>query len=141
MLELMCVFAGMDHVGVAVKNLDDAIKVYRDTLGFKLEAVHVLTERKVKVAFLSSGGETLIELLEPLGTDSTIAKFLETRGEGIHHFAMKVENIAEVLEQFKKRGVMLIDEESKIGAEGKKIAFVHPKSTKGVLLELCETPQ
>jgi methylmalonyl-CoA epimerase len=136
----MQVFVGMDHVGVAVKNLDEAIKVYRDTLGFKLEGVHVLAERKVKVAFLSCGGETQIELLEPLGSDGTIVKFLETRGEGIHHFAMKVENIAVALEGFKKKGVTLIDETPKKGAEGKKIAFVHPKSTKGVLLELCEGP-
>ena len=134
----MKVFVGMDHVGVAVRNLDEAIKVYRDTLGFKLEGVHVLTERKVKVAFLSASGETQIELLEPLGSGSTIAKFLETRGEGIHHFAMKVKDIVEVLEELKKKGVTLIDEMPKKGAEGKKIAFVHPKSTKGVLLELCE---
>jgi len=133
-------FAGMDHVGVAVKNLDEAIKIYRDMLGFKLEGVHVLTERKVKTAFLSSGGETQVELLEPLGSESTIAKFLETRGEGIHHFAMRVKNISAVLEEFKKKGVTLIDEKPKMGAEGKKIAFVHPKSTKGVLLELCEIP-
>jgi len=133
-------FVGMDHVGVAVKNLDEAIKIYRDILGFKLESVHVLTEQKVKVAFLSSGGETHVELLEPLGSESTVAKFLETRGEGVHHFAMKVENIVTMLEEFKKKGVTLIDEKPKIGAEGKKIVFVHPKSTKGVLLELCEMP-
>ena len=129
-------FIGMDHVGVAVKNLDEAVRVYRDALGFTLEGIHVLNERKVKVAFLSSGGETDIELLEPLSNDSTIAKFLETRGEGIHHFAMKVDNVEVALEDFKKKGVTLIDEKPKAGAEGKKIAFVHPKSTKGVLLEL-----
>lgn len=133
-------FAGMDHVGVAVKNLDEAIKIYRDMLGFKLEGVHVLTERKIKTAFLSSEGETKVELLEPLGSESTIAKFLETRGEGIHHLAVRVKNIDAVLEEFKKKGVTLIDEKPKMGAEGKKIAFVHPKSTKGVLLELCEIP-
>ncbi|MBS7616086.1 methylmalonyl-CoA epimerase [Candidatus Bathyarchaeota archaeon] len=129
-------FIGMDHVGVAVKNLDEAIKVYRDILGFKLLGVHVLTERKVKVAFLSSGGETQIELLEPLSNDSPIAKFLENRGEGIHHFAVKVADIEKALKDFKQNGVTLIDEEPKMGAEGKKIAFVHPKSTRGVLLEL-----
>jgi methylmalonyl-CoA epimerase len=134
----MQVFIGIDHVGVAVKNLDEALKVYRDTLGFKLEGVHVLTERKVKVAFLSTGGEAKIEILEPLSSDSTIGKFLETHGEGVHHFAMKVKNIVEALEEFKKKGVTLIDETPQKGAEGKKIAFVHPKSTKGVLLELCE---
>lgn len=133
-------FAGVDHVGVAVKNLDEAVKVYRDALGFKLEGIHVLTERKVKVAFLSSGGETDIELLEPLSSDSTIAKFIETRGEGIHHFAVKVDDIETVLEDLKQKSVVLIDEKPKAGAEGKKIAFVHPKSTCGVLLELVQTP-
>jgi methylmalonyl-CoA/ethylmalonyl-CoA epimerase len=130
----------MDHVGVAVKSLDEALKVYRDVLGFKLEGTHVLIERKVKVAFLSSGGQTNVELLEPLSGDSTIAKFLEVRGEGVHHFAMKVENIEAVLADYKKNGVTLIDETPKAGAGGARIAFVHPKSTRGVLLELCERP-
>jgi len=134
-------FAGMDHVGVAVKNLDEAIMIYRDALGFKLLGVHVLVERKVKVAFLSSGGETQIELLEPIGSDSPIAKFLENHGEGIHHFAAKVDNIEQALEEYKKRGVALIDEQPKAGAEGKRIAFVNPKSTKGVLLELVESSE
>jgi methylmalonyl-CoA epimerase len=130
----------MDHVGVAVKSLDEALKVYRDVLGFKLEGTHVLTERRVKVAFLSSGGQTNVELLEPLSDDSTIAKFLEIRGEGVHHFAMKVKDIEAVLADYKKNGVTLIDETPKAGAGGSKIAFVHPKSTRGVLLELCERP-
>jgi len=129
-------FVGVDHVGVAVKNLDEAIRVYSDVLGFRLEGVHVLTERKVKVAFLSTGGETRIELLEPLGSDSPVAKFLENRGEGIQHIAVKVKDIEEVLGELKAKGVMLIDEKPKIGVEGAKIAFVHPKSTRGVLLEL-----
>jgi len=133
-------FAGLDHVGVAVKNLDDAVKVYRDVLGFKLEGIHVLSERKVKVAFFSTGGESRIELLEPLGNDSPVAKFLEARGEGIQHIAVRVDDIEAVLAEFKSKGVALVDEKSRIGAEGVKIAFVHPKSTKGVLLELCERP-
>jgi len=133
-------FVGVDHVGVAVKSLDEAVSVYRDVLGFKLEGVHVLTERKVTVAFFSTGGETKIELLEPLGSDSPVAKFLENRGEGIQHFAVKVKNIEAVLEEFKRKGVVLVDDKPRMGAEGKKIAFVHPKSTKGVLLELCEEP-
>jgi methylmalonyl-CoA/ethylmalonyl-CoA epimerase len=127
---------GVDHVGVAVKNLEEAISVYRDVLGFKLLSVHVLEERKVRVAFLSTGGETQIELLEPLGGESPIAKFLENRGEGVHHIAVIVDDIEEVLKDFKKRGVALVDEKPRVGAEGKKIAFIHPKSTKGVLLEL-----
>ena len=133
-------FVGVDHVGVAVKSLDDAISVYRDVLGFRFEGVHVLTERKVRVAFFSSGDETRVELLEPLGSDSPIAKFLESRGEGIHHVAVKVKGIEAVLEELKHKGVVLIDEKPKVGAEGAKIAFVHPKSTRGVLLELVEKP-
>jgi methylmalonyl-CoA/ethylmalonyl-CoA epimerase len=129
-------FVGMDHVGIAVKNLDDAIHVYRAVLGFKLEGVHVLAERKVKVAMISTGGKTQIELLEPLSSDSTIAKFLESHGEGIHHFAVEVKDIEGTLAELKRKGVTLIDDKPKPGAEGKKIAFVHPKSTKGVLLEL-----
>jgi|YelNatPaOPRAMG01_1025707.scaffolds.fasta_scaffold00800_19 methylmalonyl-CoA epimerase len=133
-------FIGVDHIGVAVKNLDEAIRVYRDVLGFKLEGINVLTERKVKVAFFSTGGETQIELLEPLGNDSPVAKFLENRGEGIHHFAVKVKDIEVALDEFKRNGIVLVDDKPRAGAEGKRIAFIHPKSTMGVLLELCEEP-
>jgi len=134
-------FVGMDHVGVAVKNLDEAIALYRDVLGFKLENVDVLAERKVRVAFLSTGGETNIELLEPIGGDSPVARFLESRGEGIQHVAVRVNDIDAVLAEFKRKGVVLIDDKPRAGAEGAKIAFVHPKSTKGVLLELVEKQQ
>ncbi len=130
-------FIGVDHLGVAVKSLDDAVRLYRDVLGFRLEGIHVLAERKVKVAFFSSGGETRIELLEPLDIDSPVAKFLESRGEGIHHIAVKIKKIEEALKTLKDRDVILVDEKPRVGAEGK-IAFVHPKSTKGVLLELVE---
>ena len=139
-MESMLVFVGMDHIGVAVKNLDEAIAVYRDVLGFKLEGIHTLTERKVKVALISTGGQTRIELLEPLDKDSTIAKFLETRGEGVHHFAAKVKGIEMMLQELRHKGVALVDEKPKTGVEGAKIAFVHPKSTRGVLLELVERP-
>jgi methylmalonyl-CoA epimerase len=114
------------------------MKIYRDILGFKVDGVHTLTERGVRVAFLATGGKTQIELLEPLSADSTVAKFLEKRGEGIHHIAVKVDNVKRTLEQFRRKGVVLIDDEPRVGAEGKKIAFVHPKSTKGVLMELSE---
>jgi len=133
-------FVGVEHVGVAVRNLDEAVSVYRDVLGFKLEGIHVLTERKVRVAFFSSGGETRIELLEPLGSDSPVAKFLESRGEGVQHIGVRVKNIEAVLAELKLKGVTLIDEKPQIGAEGAKIAFIHPKSTRGVLLELYEKP-
>ena len=131
---------GMDHIGIAVKNLDESISVYRDTLGFKIEGVHVLKERQLKVAFVSAGGETRIELLEPLDRESSVAKFLETRGEGIHHTAVRVKGIDRMLEDLKAKGVRLVDEKPRAGAEGARIAFVHPKSTHGVLLELVEKP-
>jgi methylmalonyl-CoA/ethylmalonyl-CoA epimerase len=123
-----------------VKDLDGAIGLYRDILGLKFEGTHVLTERGLRVAFFSIGGNARIELLEPISNESTIAKFLSSRGEGLHHVALKVDDIEAVLEEFKQKGITLIDEKPKAGAEGKKIAFVHPKSTRGVLLELCEGP-
>jgi len=129
---------GVEHVGIAVKNLDEAVRTYRDVLGFKLEGIQVLTERKLRIALFSTGGESQIELLEPLDKNSTIAKFLETRGEGIHHFAVQTDNIETSLANLKKSGVALIDEKPRAGAEGKRVAFVHPRSTKGVLLELVE---
>jgi methylmalonyl-CoA epimerase len=129
----------VDHVGIAVKDLDEAIHVYRDILGFKLEGVHTLNERMLKIAFFSLG-ESRIELLQPLSPDSTVAKFLETRGEGIQHLAVKVKNVEATLEEFKRKGVVLIDEKPRTGALGNKMVFVHPKSTRGVLLELVEKP-
>jgi methylmalonyl-CoA/ethylmalonyl-CoA epimerase len=129
----------IDHVGIAVKNLDEAIRVYRDSLGFKFEGVHTLSERMLRVAFFSLG-ESRIELLQPLSSDSTVAKFLENRGEGVQHLAVRVKNVEAALEEFKRKGVALIDEKPRTGAEGSKIAFVHPKSTHGVLLELVERP-
>ena len=130
----------LDHIGVAVKDMDGAISLYRDVLGLKLEGTHVLTERGVRVAFFSIGNDAHIELLEPLSSESTIAKFLASHGEGLHHIALKVDDVEALLEEFKQKGMTLIDEKPKAGAEGKKIAFVHPKSTRGVLLELCEGP-
>jgi len=131
-------FAGLDHVGVAVRDLEQTIELYKNILGFQIGERHVLTERKVKVAFISSGGETQIELLEPLSSDSTIGKFLDSRGEGLHHIAVKVKDIKTVLDQLKQKGATLIDDTPRQGAEGKLIAFVHPKTTKGVLLELVQ---
>jgi methylmalonyl-CoA epimerase len=123
-----------------VKDLDGAIGLYRDVLGLKLEGTDVLAERGVRVAFFSIGNEAHIELLEPISSESTIAKYLSSHGEGLHHVALKVDDVEAVLEEFKQKGMTLIDEKPKAGAEGKKIAFVHPKSTRGVLLELCEGP-
>lgn len=131
---------GIDHIGIAVNNLDEAISLYRDVLGLKLEGVHAVEEQKVLVASFSTGGETRIELLEPTERESPVAKFIERRGEGIHHIALKVRNIEAVLKELKGKGLKLVDEKPRIGVGGAKIAFIHPKSTRNVLLELCEKP-
>jgi methylmalonyl-CoA epimerase len=130
----------IDHIGIAVKNLDEAIVLYRDVLGFHFEGVQTLNDRKIKIASFRCGSESHIELVQPLSSDSTVAKFLENRGEGIHHFAVKVNNIKAVLDEYKLKGLTLIDEEPKPGAGGSKVAFIHPKSARGVLLELVERP-
>ncbi len=127
----------IDHLGIATKEIAEALKFWQDALG--LEHVHTeeVSEQKVRVAMLPIG-ETNIELLEPTSQDSPVAKFLETRGEGIHHIAVEVKDIKKSLEKLKSEGARLIDETPKIGAGGCLIAFVHPKSTGGVLLELVE---
>jgi len=138
---LMCeLVIGVDHIGVAVNNLDEAIHLYRDVLGLRLEGVHVVEEQKVRVAFFSTEGETRIELLEPTCGESPVAKFIERRGEGVHHIALKVRNIEAVLEELKENSLRLVDEKPRIGVGGAKIAFIHPKSTRNVLYELCEKP-
>ena len=131
---------GVDHIGVGVNKLDEAITLYCDVLGLRLEGIHMVEEQKVRVASLSTGGETRIELLEPTGSESPVAKFIERRGEGVHHIALKVRNIEAVLEELKEKGLKLVDEKPRMGVGGAKIAFIHPKSTKNVLLELCERP-
>jgi len=131
---------GVDHIGVAVNKLDEAISLYRDVLGLRLEGVHVVEEQKVRVAFFSTGGETRIELLEPTDSESPVAKFINRRGEGVHHIALKVRNIEAALEEFKRKGLRLVDEKPRVGVGGAKIAFIHPKSTRNVLFELCEKP-
>lgn len=126
----------IDHIGIAVKNLEDAIKTF-EALGFKVKGIEEVKEQKVKVAMLPVG-ESKIELLEATAEDSAIAKFIASRGEGIHHIAINVESIEKSLEVAKNSGIKLIDEKPRIGAGGKKIAFLHPKSTHGVLLEFVE---
>lgn len=133
-------FVGVDHVGVVVKDLDAAVKFYSEVLGFKLESVHILTEQKVKIAFLLCGGDTRIELIEPLGGDTLPANFLETCGEGIHHVAIRVRGIESILEDFKRKGVFFFGEKPRIGVKDEKIAFINPKNTHGVILELVEKP-
>jgi len=129
-------FKKIDHIGIAVSNLNEAMELYKK-LGFEVKEIEEVAEQKVKVAMLPVG-ESKIELLEATSDDSAIAKFIEKRGEGIHHIAVNVDDIEKALENAKNEGLKLIDEKPRIGAGGKKVAFIHPKSTKGVLLEFVE---
>jgi methylmalonyl-CoA/ethylmalonyl-CoA epimerase len=131
-------FVGVDHIGIAVKNLDEALEIFEKKLGLKLEKVRAVEEQKVRVAMLSTGGETKIELLEPTSPEGPIAKFLERKGEGVHHVALKVKGIEGLLQTLKNEGIALVNEKPRVGVDGTKIAFLHPKSTKNVLIEFCE---
>ncbi len=128
---------GLDHIAIAVSQLDEALQIYEKILGLKLEKIRVVEDQKVRLAFLSAG-ETKIELLEPTTAESAVARFIEKRGEGIHHIALKVTDIEGFLKQLKEKGIVLVDEKPRVGAEGGKVAFLHPKSLKNVLIELCE---
>lgn len=127
----------VDHIGMAVKSLDETLKFYQDILGLELQGTEVVEEQKVKVAFLPVG-DTEVELLESTEPDGPIAKFIEKKGEGIQHVAFRVPNIEEAIAEMKEKGVRMIDEKPRYGAGGAKIAFCHPKSTNGVLVELSE---
>ena len=127
----------IDHVGVAVRDLEQAVQVFNDKLGIELGGIEEVAEQKVKVAFLPLG-ESKIELLQSTDPEGAIARFIEKRGEGIQHIAFLVKNLEEILTRLKSSGVELIDKKPRIGAGGAKIAFLHPKSTCGVLIELCE---
>lgn len=129
---------GLEHVGIAVSNLDEALTIFEKTLGLKVESIIKVKEQGARVAILPLGG-TKIELLEPMG-EGPLTRFLERRGEGLHHIAFEVSDIHGFLKGLKDKGIKLVDEVPRIGAEGFKIAFLHPKSTRGVLLELCEKP-
>jgi methylmalonyl-CoA/ethylmalonyl-CoA epimerase len=126
----------IDHLGIAVRSLDAAIKYYEEALGLKCERIEEVASQKVRTAFFDIGG-THIELLEATAPDSTIAAFLEKRGEGIHHVAFATNDIRAQLAQAKDSGVKLINETPFDGAAGKLVAFLHPKSTHGVLTEFC----
>ncbi len=127
----------VDHIGVAVKDLQKALAFWENSLGIPCVGVEEVAEQKVRTAFLPVG-DTEIELLEPTSDESPVAKFLEKKGEGIHHIALRVENLEAALEDLKAQGVQLIDTTPRYGAGGARIAFVHPKATGGVLLELSE---
>ena len=128
---------GLNHIGIAVSNLDEALKIFEGILGLKLVKIQSVESQGVKVGMLLAG-ETKIELLEPINEESAVAKFIAKRGEGIQHIALTVSNIDNSLEEIKRKGIALIDEKPRIGFEGHKIAFLHPKSTKSVLVELYE---
>lgn len=125
------------HIGIAIHSIAETLPFYTQTLGLKLETLKDSKQHKIKAAMLTVG-QTHIELIEPLTEESPIYKFLQKRGQGIHHIAFKVDNIEETLTKLKKEGIALIDKEPRIGIEGGKIAFLHPKSTGNILIELCQ---
>lgn len=127
----------IDHIGIAVKSIEKASELFNNILGLKVAGEELVEEQKVKVAFLPLGNSEL-ELLESTSPDGPIARFIEKKGEGIQHIAFRVDNIEKVLEKLKEEEIMLIDEKPRYGAGGAKIAFLHPKSTNGILIELCE---
>ena len=127
----------INHLGIATRGIDDALAFWSDALGLENVHTEVVEDQKVRVAMLPLG-ESRIELLEPTSEDSPISKFLEKRGSGIHHIAVEVEDIEASLAKLKEKGMRLIDEEPRIGAEGCLVAFIHPSSANGVLLELVQ---
>lgn len=126
----------VDHIGILVSNIDDAIKLYEDCFGAKVDKIEILAERGVKAAILSLGQGANLELLEPL-PNSNMAKILEKRGEGLHHITFEVDDVDKELDHLSKRGIELIDKRARPGFEGM-VAFIHPKSLRGVLVELCQ---
>ncbi|EFC90617.1 methylmalonyl-CoA epimerase [Dethiosulfovibrio peptidovorans DSM 11002] len=127
----------VDHIGIAVKSIEESLKFWEDSLGIHCHGVEEVADQKVKTAFLPIE-DTEIELLEGTSEDSPVSKFIEKKGEGLHHMAIRVDDLEKALAELKAKGVRLIDETPRIGAGGAKIAFVHPKASGGVLLELCE---
>lgn len=129
----------IEHLGIAVNSIEEALPFYENILGLKCYAVEEVADQKVKTAFLQVG-QTKIELLESTDPEGAVGKFIEKRGEGIHHLAFAVEGLADALKEAESKGIRLIDANPRKGAEGLNIAFLHPKSTIGVLTELCENP-
>lgn len=129
----------IEHIGVAVKSIEEKLPYYEGVLGLKCYNIETVEDQKVKTAFFKIG-QTKIELLEPTSEESTVAKFIEKRGEGIHHIAFATQGVEEALREAESKGVQLIDQHPRKGAEGLNIAFLHPKFTAGVLTELCEHP-
>jgi methylmalonyl-CoA epimerase len=129
----------IDHIAIAVRDIDDAARFYTDILGLDLSGVELVVEQKTRVGFLKIG-DTNIELVQPVSDDSPLVKFLETRGPGIHHICLEVEDIEKAIEELMERGARMIDDKPRPGAHNTKVAFIHPKSSGGVLIELNEIP-
>ena len=127
----------IDHLGIAVHSIEEARKLFGDILGLEFEGTETVEEQKVTTAFFPVG-DSEVELLESTAPDGPVAKYIEKRGEGVQHIAFRVENIEEALAELKEKGIRLIDEQPRKGAGGAKIAFLHPKATHGVLIELSE---
>jgi len=127
----------IDHLGVAVNSVAEGRNFWSDILGLEFEGTETVSQQKVTTAFFPVS-ESEVELLESTAPDGPVAKFIEKKGQGIHHVAFRVENLEQALEELKQKGVRLIDEKPRQGAGGAKIAFLHPKATHGVLVELCE---
>jgi methylmalonyl-CoA/ethylmalonyl-CoA epimerase len=127
----------VDHIGIATPTIDEGLAIWRDALGLTPEPAEEVTEQGVKVCMLAVG-DTHVELLEPLSAESSVGKFLAKRGPGIHHIAIEVRDINASLAELKKKGARLIDETPRVGARGCLVAFIHPSSTNGVLLELVQ---
>ena len=129
----------IDHIGIATKSIAEAVGFWRETLGLEAHEIEEVPQQKVRVCMLSVGGPR-VELLEPTAADSPISKFLEKRGQGIHHIALNVPDIRAALAALQEKGAKLIDETPRMGAGGCLVAFIHPSSAGGVLLELVESP-
>ena len=130
----------IDHIAIVVDDIEAALKFWREALGLELEAVEDIPDQKARVAFLPAGGSE-VELVRPTSNDTGVARYLEKRGPGMHHICFEVDDLEATLAHLKERGVRLIDEYPRTGAGGNKIAFIHPESTQGVLVELYEPSQ
>lgn len=130
----------INHIAIAVNNIEEAASFYQTVLGLKLSELEVVTAQKTKVGFLKIG-ESNIELVQPAEQDSPLVKFLETKGQGIHHICFEVDDVESEVKAFIEKGAILIDRKPRSGAHNTKVAFVHPKSSSGVLIELCELPK
>jgi lactoylglutathione lyase/methylmalonyl-CoA/ethylmalonyl-CoA epimerase len=128
----------VDHIGIAVRSIDEAVKLYTEVLGLTVRGIEVIVDQKARTAIIPVG-ETKIELIESTDSEGTIAKFIESRGEGLHHIALEVTSINEALQDLTKKGIPLIDQKPRKGVENTDIVFLHPKGTGRVLLELVET--